>query len=113
MSMLQMDLVNGWYWSVNDFGVLQMIAGDAKTESRLVVLRGVAKLREHFRKRTATNKFELGDWWEEFKAASSGRFCKQQDIRSITFDNLLAEAEQVPDIRFLEWLDDATSAVEG
>lgn len=113
MSMLQIDLVNGWYWSVNDFGVLRLIAGDAKTELRLVILRGVAKLRELFRKRTPTNKLALGDWWEEFKAASSGRFCKQEDIRSITFDSLLAEAEQVPDIRFLEWLDDATSAVEG
>jgi DNA-binding MarR family transcriptional regulator len=113
LKMLQMDLVNGWYWSVNDFGVLRLIAGDAKTESRLVILRGVAKLREHFRTRTATNKLELGNWWKEFKATSSGRFSKHQEICSITFDKLLAEAEQVPDIRFLEWLDDATSAVEG
>lgn len=113
MSMLQIDLINGWYWSVKDFGVLRLIAGDAKTEIRLFILRAVARLRELFRKRTATEKLVLGDWWEEFKAASSGRFCNEESIRSITFDSLLAVAEQVPDIRFLEWLDDATSAGEG
>ncbi len=113
MNMLQMDLVNGWYWNVSDFRIVRVVAGDAETESRLVVLRAVAKLRELFRSRTPADTLTLVDWWEGFKTNSSFRFCAQKDIQSIDFDRFLAEAEKVPDTPFLDWLDDASSTVGG
>lgn len=109
MAKLQRNLINGWYWNVKDFGVLRLIAGDAATESRLVVLRGVIGLRQLFRNRRPTEKNAIIAWWKEFKSASSSRFCDREDILSISLDDLLVEAEKVPDLRFLDWLDDVVS----
>ena len=110
MNMLQMDLINGWYWKVKDFSIWRIIAGDAETESRLIVLRAVGRLREMFRNRTKSDSVELRSWWEEFQNSSLQRYNREAGAPIIDFDRLMIEAEQVPDTRFLDWLEDVTVA---
>lgn len=110
MNMLQMDLINGRFWSVNDFSIWRVVAGDLETESRLVVLRAVEKLRELYRNRTQADSFVLVDWWREFQANTSWRFRGADGIQAIELESFLAEAEQVPDTLFLDWLEDVAAA---
>ena len=112
MNRLQMDLINGWYWNVYDFRIVRLIAGDAATEERLMILRGVHQLRDLFRSRTPSSSLTLVDWWEDIKSDFPIKFCNRENILSIDLDTLLAEAERVPDTKFLDWLDDASSFVE-
>ncbi len=108
MSMLQMDLVNGWSWRKNDFSIYRVVAGDVETESRLVILRAVDELRKIHRMhyRNQSDSFALAPWWNEFQTAFASRFVDAAENRNLKLDDLLVEAERVPDMQFLEWLED-------
>lgn len=113
MSMLQMDLVNGWSWRKNDFSIYRVVAGDVETESRLVILRAVAKLRQLYRKRTQSDLLVLADWWNDFQTEYARKFGEGDGIQKFDLDSLLVEAEQVPDTRFLDWLEDVAAPSGG
>ena len=51
-----------------DYRIWRLLAGDAKTQSRIVVLRGIEKLRELNRHRTDAESLVLADWWREFQS---------------------------------------------
>ena len=106
MNMLQMDLVNGWYWKRRDFRIMRLIAGDAATESRLFVLQSIASLRELHRQRKPADAIVLGDWFKKLKDHCACRFGGKSEVDKINLDSLMVEAEKVPDTRFLDWLDD-------
>ncbi len=106
MHMLQMDLVNGWYWKRRDFGIMRLIAGDAATESRLFILQSIAELRKVYRQHKPNDSMALSDWFKERKDHCACRFGGEAEIEKFNFNWFLEEAEQVPDTRFLDWLDD-------
>ncbi len=113
MNMLKIDLVNGWFWNVKDFSVWSVIAGDVETESRLIVLRGIKKLRELYRSRALPNSLILTDWWLDFQSSSTWRLRREAGIQAIELDKFLDEAEQVPDTRFLDWLEGVATPAGG
>lgn len=108
MSMLQIDLINGWSWRKKDFSIYRVVAGDFETESRLVIIRAVDELRKIHRThyRNQSDSFALAPWWDEFQTTFASRFVDAAENRILKLDDLLVEAERVPDMQFLAWLED-------